>query len=398
MRPGFLAPDSGNNRAAGIPGIHPLARERTLFVSSLRRSVTRVCATAACALVPLLALSSPAAAGTLRYDIPSSPAYTVDNQQGIAKVTFNTCATAGQAQTLSFSVVTEVTGGNSGTATFKIMQADGPLAFNPSQVVLAPGTQRTDVVATITAPTATQHGAAFRFKFAPPPGVGIGEGPGVMVRIACVLAAGRTACPAPAATAAQNPGQGNGQANGQANGQGNGQGNGQANGQGNGQANGQGNGGNPNDGKDGNPNDGNAGRGNDRPAAAPAPGPACTTTASVTAPTSGVFLPLGATAAHQSAPCVATSRSVRLRAGDRSAVVVTVRRGGVAIAGAAVRIVGLGVNTTRLTGADGTVTLRVAPRRSGQLSIQSDTCFGVDRIAVLGAKSSSAGRAPAFTG
>ena len=79
---------------------------------------------AACAGVLALA-AAPAEAGTIRYTAASSPQYAVDNDHGILKVTFNSCATAGSTQTVGFTLDTDVTGKRSGSGRFKVMKSDG---------------------------------------------------------------------------------------------------------------------------------------------------------------------------------------------------------------------------------------------------------------------------------
>lgn len=140
----------------------------------------------------MLVTASSAFAATIRYDIPPSPAYTVDNKQGIAKVTFNGCVTQAAAQTLAFTTVIE--GGTAGTAEYKVLQRESdegelPAAtFDPPSItVVGTGTQTFDTTLTFTLNQVSPSGTVFRFKLDPEEAIGLGEGPGVMVKIECVV-------------------------------------------------------------------------------------------------------------------------------------------------------------------------------------------------------------------
>jgi hypothetical protein len=362
--------------------------------------LARRCALAATACAVALGTLAPAAsAGTIRYTAAPSAQYSVDNDHGILKVTFNTCATAGSTQTVGFTLDTEITGKTSGTGTFKVLKSDGgSLSFDPPTLTLAPGSQQTQVTVTVSTPTPRPQGAFFRFKIDPQNGIGIGEGPGVMIHFGCVLSPGpgtvsaQQAEPCPTtATARREPNKNDGK-----------------------------------DGKDGNPTDGDAGKGNDDrqtpapqpeqttaassdapqtcapasvPASAPDPTPAPSfSEASLSAPTAGVFASLASRQARGPARCVATPRRLRVRKGETTQLVITIESNDVAIRSAAVRVLGAGVHRTARTNRDGQAVISVRPTRTGRLAVQSDVCFGVDRLRVLGAKDASSGVSPAFAG
>ncbi len=150
------------------------------------RGVALGCVTAA-----FFAIAPAAMAGTIRYDIPETPAYTIDNEQGIVKVTYNGCVTAGARQTINFAMDTMAS--NDATVAFKVLKEEGeePVSsFDPSTVALTKNTDQTFAVAlsfTLNEPSSQR--TTFRFKLDPENGAGLGQGPGVMVRIPCVLAA-----------------------------------------------------------------------------------------------------------------------------------------------------------------------------------------------------------------
>ena len=152
-----------------------------------------------------LALAPAAFAGTIRYDIAPDPSYRVDNEQGIVKISYAGCVTAGQRQTINFTMVTNA----SATATvgFKVLREEGeePVSeFNPSTVALEKGTEQSfAVVYSYTLTTPTDKRTTFRFKLDPDNGAGLGEGPGVMVTIPCVLAAPPASAGSPGETAGQ---------------------------------------------------------------------------------------------------------------------------------------------------------------------------------------------------
>ena len=150
------------------------------------RGVALGCVTAA-----FFAIAPAAMAGTIRYDVPETPAYTIDNEQGIVKVTYNGCVTAGARQTIDFAMNTMAS--NDATVAFKVLKEEGeePVSsFDPSTVALTKNADQTFAVAlsfTLNEPTSKR--TTFRFKLDPENGAGLGEGPGVKVTISCVLAA-----------------------------------------------------------------------------------------------------------------------------------------------------------------------------------------------------------------
>jgi hypothetical protein len=157
-------------------------------------------------MLPNLCFASSALADTIRYDITPSAAYTVDNDTGIAKVTFNACLTTGRPAVISFNTVIEST--KPGTvATYKVIKepessADSPpYAFNPATVTLVDGQQAIATTLTFTPDQLSSSPIVLRAKLDPEQGSGVGEGPGFMVRIKCVGAP----LPAASVAAAQGP-------------------------------------------------------------------------------------------------------------------------------------------------------------------------------------------------
>lgn len=280
-----------------------------------------------CALAIGLATAPAAMAGTIRYDIAESPAYTIDNESGIVKVSYNGCVTAGERQTIGFTMVTNAS--DDATVGFKVLREEGedPISsFDPSSVTLVKNTEQTfNVVLTFTLDAPTDQRTTFRFKLDPDNSAGLGEGPGVMVTIPCVLAA---AAPSGGFNTA--------------------------------------------------------------------PGPDGTTQP---VPTSGVIGATDSPQAQGRATCIYRTQRVRLRAGERSRFEVLIKVAEQEIQGALVRVTLPGGRTVnRRTGRSGIAVFSVRPGRSGRAIVQTDVCFGVRRIAVLGVASSS-NEAPAqFTG
>lgn len=280
-----------------------------------------------CVVVGMLAAAPAAQAGTIRYDIAETPAYSVDNEQGIVKVTYNGCVVAGERQTISFAMVTNAS--NDATVGFKVLKEEGeePVsAFDPATVALTKGADQTfAVVYSFTLGTPTDQRTTFRFKLDPENGAGLGEGPGVMVSIPCVLAAPPTT--GGFATVEQ-------------------------------------------------------------PGGTPAP-----------VPTSGVLAGVQSGVAQGAARCIATPRSVRMRAGERTRLDVVISTNGQRIRNALVRVTLPGGRQIRIrTGLNGISRFTLRPTRSGRAVIQSDVCFGARRVTVLAA-GVQAQRAPArFTG
>ena len=297
-----------------------------------RSTRTRLVA-AACSVAACLIAAPAASAGTIRYTIEPSPAYTIqDNGNGIVKVTYNGCVTAGERQTLLFDLATSVSG--DATAIFNILKEEGdtPTAtFTPPSVPLQKGVDQTfDVALSFGLEQANNDRTTFRIKLDPESGEGLGQGAGILVSIPCVLAA-PPAQSAPAGTAPAGAAPGD------------------------------------------------------------APGP-------LTAPTLGQFpTVLGAQAKAPSA-CVAVAKRLRLRAGETTNVRVTVITNGQRISGARVRATYPGAVQIKRSDATGVVNFRVRPRRAGQLIVQSDVCFGADRVSVLGARAVAGARPGRYTG
>lgn len=85
--------------------------------------------------------------------------------------------------------------------------------------------------------------------------------------------------------------------------------------------------------------------------------------------------PIGATAPSSKRKCRRPApRRLRLQAGRREIVRVTVRRGGRPVKGAAVTIRGKGVKRAVRTGRSGRVTLRMTPRRTGRYAVATRAC------------------------
>lgn len=291
------------------------------------RQGTRRLACAGVVTLAALALAGPAYAGTVRYTIPESPSYTVvDNGNGIVKVTYNTCVTAGVQQIFDFLVVTNVsqdagavfsTLGEEGDAPTSRFDVNGDEVYDdPPRVQLRQGPDQTsDVRLAYSLPNQTNGVTAFRIKLDPDSGEGLGQGAGIMIRIPCVLAA-------PSSGGGSQP----------------------------------------------------------------------------SVPTAGTFPAATAPQSRRDARCLAVTRRVRARAGERSRIVVRVSANETSIRGSLVRITGPGFVQRRRTGTDGIVSFTVRPRRAGEIVIQSDVCFGADRVAVLGARSAQGRTAPRFTG
>ncbi len=168
-----------------------------------RRGATRSGAIIA-ALLGVLVLAPTALAGTVRYTVGESPAYSIqDNGNGIVKVTYAGCVTAGARQTLGFQLVTNVSGDSN--AVFNVLKEEGdaPVAsFDPAGVFLRKGAEQTfDVTLSFSIDDANNGVTTFRIKLDPESGEGLGQGAGIMVKIPCVIPAG-SAFPAPQSQAA----------------------------------------------------------------------------------------------------------------------------------------------------------------------------------------------------
>jgi hypothetical protein len=112
----------------------------------------------------------------------------------------------------------------------------------------------------------------------------------------------------------------------------------------------------------------------------------------------GKLPPANSRQARRQAPCVAVPGRVSVGAGELTVVRVRVRERGRAVQGALVRITGAGLVRRATTNAQGIAVIRVRPRRSGTLVIQSDRCSGADRVRVLRARRTSSQRPPRVTG
>jgi hypothetical protein len=77
---------------------------------------------------------------------------------------------------------------------------------------------------------------------------------------------------------------------------------------------------------------------------------------------------------------------------------VRVAEKGTRAEGALVRISGPGFVKRTTTNSGGSAIIRVRPKRSGTLVVQSDRCLGADRVRVLGARRVISPRQPRLTG
>lgn len=279
---------------------------------------------AACTIATCLVAAPAAYAGTINYTIEPSPAFTIqDNGNGIVKVTYNGCVTAGERQTLLFTLMTNVSADSN--ATFSILKEEGiapGAVFNPPSVFLQKGqTQTFNSALGFTFDAANNDLTTFRIKLDPESGEGLGQGAGVMVSVPCILAA--AAAPAPTGTTAPPPSQ----------------------------------------------------------------------------PTAGFFPAVTSQQAAPPARCISTPTNLRLRAGETSRVRVVVRSGsGQTLQGALVRATYPGATQRKRTDANGVATFSIRARRAGRLVLQSDVCFGADRVRVLAARAVGGAGTGRFTG
>ena len=155
------------------------------------KRAARLCSIPLLCIAAVLATCGSAFAGSIMYDIAASPLYTVDNAQGIVKITYTGCVTQSQLQTVNFTTIIE--GATAGSADYKVLQTatdhgELPTAtFTPATVtVIGPAKQSVATKLTFTLSTVSTSGTVFRFKLGPESGIGLGEGPGVAVIINCV--------------------------------------------------------------------------------------------------------------------------------------------------------------------------------------------------------------------
>jgi hypothetical protein len=270
------------------------------------------------AVLLVLVIAPQAMAGRITYNVGPGSQYTVkDNGNGIVKLTYNGCVTAGARQTLNFVMTTTVS--RDGAATFKVLKSEGLdpiLVFSPNPVNLVQGSaQSFNISLAFTLPSANNGVTTFRIKLDPSSGEGLGEGPGIMVRVPCVLAA----APQPARLA------------------------------------------------------------HELPAAPGAGGDA----AAQAVPTVGAFPAIGSSLARRPAPCISMPQRLRVRARHATRLSIRVHANGQDISGALLRLtLPGGAKLFRRTGIDGIADRFVRPNRSGTLVIQSDVCFGAQRVKV----------------
>jgi hypothetical protein len=99
------------------------------------------------------------------------------------------------------------------------------------------------------------------------------------------------------------------------------------------------------------------------------------------------------------AVCQASTRGYKVRAGQQDTIIVSVRRHGVPVSGAKVRITAPGNKVvTRTTGKNGKATFIVKPAQSGTIFVRSPSCKEMVKVKVYAAKAATALRAPSFTG
>jgi hypothetical protein len=343
------------------------------------------------AAVVSLAAAPSALAGRVVYGVAPGAGYTVTAEghgNGITKVTLNSCLTAGQAAALPLQLSSRgPVQGDSTAATWKVMKSDGAtLAFDPATVSLPKRGGQVGATLTITATEPSRHGLFLRFKLDPANGAGLGQGPGYMVRAACVLAPGQgrtpqpPACPegttpaAPPAPAAPiDPGNSDPQGN--------------AYGHGGSKAKASAKGGTPGPSK-------SAKDDALQPLCVPGPGDGAPAT-----PTVATFPAVDAAQAQGASACVSTPKTLRVFQGEQALVRVTVHTNGQDISGSWVRVTTPDGIVTKKTNRSGVALFRVRPSKTGKLVLQSDVCFGADRVAVRGAHASGrSGVLPRFTG
>ena len=275
-------------------------------------------AIAVAALAGLVAAPQ-ASAGTIRYGVAPSPLFSIqDNGNGIVKLTYAGCVTAGARQTLSFTMTTTVN--RSAAAELKVIKEEGgepSTTITPHPINLVAGPPQTiPVTLAFTLPSANNGVTTFRFKLDPANGEGLGQGAGIMVRIPCVLAP----APAPLTLARANP---------------------------------------------------------SAPATAPAAAPAVAVPTRGAFPTVGSSL----AAAPARCIGVPKSLRVRARRTTRLRIHVFANGQDIRNALVRVTLPG-GKRYFRRTGTDGIARLFVRPSRSGTLVIQADVCFGAERVTV----------------
>lgn len=108
--------------------------------------------------------------------------------------------------------------------------------------------------------------------------------------------------------------------------------------------------------------------------------------------------PANSRQARGNARCVSVPQRLSVRAGEVTVVRVRVREGDTRVTGALVRISGPGFAKRARTNAGGSAVIRVRPKRSGTLVIQSDRCLGADRVEVRRARQVTSRRVPRVTG
>ena len=320
----------------------------------------------AVAVLALLATAPAALATNIRYEVPTSPAYSQESEDETRTIDYGGCVAAGEAQTLQVRVTSSIFS-EASPATFQVSSEEDvapAVTVSPATVQIAPESVQTfDVVVSFTLAAPTTEGTTFRVRLVPDSGEEVRDGSGgLRVRVACVTAPTASAAPTapstPSAvpTAAQNcvgrlvrnESQ------------------------------------RPRTGRPDSPAEVLAGVRQD-----------CGGALRQAAP--GQFPAVGSRQARRRAPLLV--RSPRLRAGERATIRVALPDlPGTAEVGSVIRITGPGVTVKGVTAEGGVVSLRVRPRRSGALVVQSDRLLGSRRIRVLPRRSAVAQGQPRFTG
>lgn len=110
-------------------------------------------------------------------------------------------------------------------------------------------------------------------------------------------------------------------------------------------------------------------------------------TATQAIPTVGAFPAIGSSLARPPAPCISMPQRLRVRARHTTRLSIRVHANGQDISGALLRLtLPGGAELFRRTGIDGIADRFVRPSRSGTLVIQSDVCFGAQRVKVRRAR------------
>ena len=155
----------------------------------------------AVALLALLATAPAALATNIRYEVPTSPAYSQESEDETRTIDYGGCVAAGEAQTLQVRVTSSIFS-EASPATFQVSSEEGvapAVTVSPPTVQIAPESVQTfDVVVSFTLAAPTTEGTTFRVRLVPDSGEEVRDGSGgLRVRIACVTAPTVSAAPTP---------------------------------------------------------------------------------------------------------------------------------------------------------------------------------------------------------